>query len=98
MKYTPRFANEIWDAGEKNGGYLVTYNDNGNQTYIRMTGYLLNENSFYYIGQEGHLLTTNYSYTFVYGFKVQGHHECYAITNEWHSSDAHTLRCIQEKE
>ena len=96
-RFTPRCSNDIWNKGADNGGYLITYDDKNNQTYIRMAGYFRTENAFQFVGQQANIWTNNYKYSFNYGYRVNGSYTCYAVSSGWYTSDAHSVRCIQEQ-
>lgn len=99
-KYTPRLASGFsWNDGEQYGGYPVVFDDEAHTTYFRMTGFGNNTNSFVIVGQAGNVWTRDYSYTFDFGFNVNASgRPAYEVSRGWLSSDAHTTRCIQERE
>lgn len=64
-----------------------------------MTGFGNNSNSFVIVGQAENVWTRDYSYTFDFGFNVNATgRPAYEVSKGWLPSDAHTARCIQERE
>lgn len=98
-KLTPNCSDEIWNNGKVSGGYLLTYDQAGNATYLRMAGYLRNADAFQFVGQQANIWVADFRVSLNYGWNVNGDGRvCYAVTPSWHTSDAHTVRCIQEQE
>lgn len=98
-KLTPNCSDEIWNNGKVNGGYLLTYDQAGNATYLRMAGYLRNADAFQFVGQQANIWVADFRVSLNYGWNVNGDGRvCYAVTPSWYTSDAHTVRCIQEQE
>ena len=84
--------------GQSDGGYQVTYDDKGHTTYLRLAGYLRTAENFSFVGQQANIWTADYRYSFNYGWNVNGQgYKCFSVSSDWYTSDAHTLRCIQER-
>lgn len=87
-----------------NNGYLIPYDDSGNSSYFRLTGYGPNATSFTYIGTQGALQVCEYGEAFVFGsLSVATGGLVYNVTKRttnsyWVGRDAHSVRCIQERE
>ena len=96
---TPRLAlGFLWEEGERSGGYLVTYDNNSHNTYFRMTGFGNNTNNFVIVGQAGNVWMRDVKYTFDFGFNANATgRSAYEVSFGWSSSDAHAIRCIQER-
>ena len=85
-------------------GGVVLYFENstsGRSTYIRMTGYQDNFNSFIRIAGMGNFwcresgrTTNNHGYALAIG----ADNKAYNISSGWSRRDAHPIRCIQERE
>lgn len=84
-------------AGRGNG-YLLYYDEAGNVSYFRMSGYPPFYYQFRYIGECGNLWVREPSRGFTYGCNVTDRASIsYCIGTSWGMSDAHTTRCIQEQ-
>ena len=98
VKLAPRCSDEVWQAGAANGGYLITYDDAGHQTYLRMTGFANSSNNFVLIGESGNIWVRDDEYTFAYGTNVNKvNKEGYMVRAGWMKADGHLVRCIQER-
>lgn len=87
-----------------NNGYLISYDNNGNKSYFRLTGYGPDATRFTYIGTQGTLQVCEYGDAFVFGSKsVANNGIIFNVTksntsNYWVGRDSHSIRCIQERE
>ena len=99
------------DAGIYNdGGVLVKYNNAGNTTYYRFTGYQELPTAFNYIGLFAHVWAignTNSAhaagFSVNWGASLSGNSTgtpmySRSVAWNWTVRDAHNVRCIQEKE
>lgn len=83
------------------GGCSLRYdNDTGHYTYYRMTGYQpLNYNYFQNIDTGGNVICREKKYGFTFSTAItDSRFRMFTIGTTWGETDAHTIRCIQEKE
>lgn len=83
------------------GGCALRYdNDAGHFTYYRMTGYQpLNYNYFQNIDTGGNVICREKKYGFTFSTAItDSRFRMFCIGTTWGETDAHTIRCIQEKE
>ena len=87
------------DKGNGNG-YLLRYDNNDTHfSYFRMTGYPPFYYQFRYVGTCGNLWTREVKKGLTFGNSVvDGRFHSFCIGTSWGMTDAHTTRCIQEKE
>ena len=90
------------DAG---GGYFYySAQGSGEATYVRATGYWRYTDEFHFIGEKAIFWTRNFNSSSNYAFclnfneSIQGNPKGAYISKAWYPQDAHTTRCIQEKE
>lgn len=80
-------------------GYLLYYDDENHASYFRMTGYPPAYNDFRYIGMNGNIWTRESSKGFTFGYSVTNRNApSFCVGDSWGMGDAHTVRCIQERE
>lgn len=100
-KFKPR-GQELADVlyNGKGGCSLRYDDDSGHYTYYRMTGYNpLNFNYFQNIGTGGNITCREFNYGFSFAKEITNKNfSLFCIGTTWGADDAHTVRCIQEKE
>ena len=92
------------DKVETDGGFVLCFEsgENGNTSYFRLTGYQRNNESFQFIGKMSNLWCREYSgdrqsYSLTLNIKG-GLRDVSNVAYNWTISDAHNIRCIQERE
>ena len=81
---------DIFNNATANGGLLLKYDDTSNRTYGRFTGYPPNQAQLNYVGTNGYM--TVWESNKVLAISVSS-----VIIGGMRDYDAHTTRCIQER-
>ena len=96
-------ARTAYLAAGANNGYLIPFDNDGNKSYFRLTGYGPDAKSFTNIGTSGTLQVCEYGELFVFASKFGNYGQFFNVTKYqsdkyWYGRDAHSIRCIQECE
>ncbi|WP_288738450.1 DUF4906 domain-containing protein [uncultured Parabacteroides sp.] len=95
---TKEANNNFIEAG-LNNGLMLTYDDAGNKSYFRYTGYASNSTMFLYIGSRLNCMVCEYGSTLVVN-SINSDNILFCNVNTdgtWNECDAHSIRCIQER-
>lgn len=101
IKFAARGQNVETLLNNGQGGCSLRYDDDsGHYTYYRMTGYQPERASYFQnINTGGNVVCREGKNGFSFAIEITSNlWEMFCIGNTWNPVDAHTVRCIQEKE